>query len=220
MYEKYQNKCNSKWRGKKSNNNISYEKHDGESIHANTKHSPTQIYENVAINNTNDTEVLNDQNKYEMPNSKKRKNRSTVILDDSMIKDIEPYKMRQALGSSDKLFIKSFAGADIEAMEHYVRPTKKHENDLIILHFATNDLRSSIHSHEIVQGIIVAVDMKTENNEGMISGILTRRDNMDLDEKGMEVNERLKSLCSVYNFNFLNNSCISKERHLNKGGLH
>ena len=34
----------------------------------------------------------------------------------------------------------------------------------------------------------MAVDMKTENNEVMISGIITRRD-MDLDEKGMEVNE-------------------------------
>ena len=30
--------------------------------------------------------------------------------------------------------------------------------------------------------------METENNEVMISGIITRRDNMDLDEKGMEVN--------------------------------
>ena len=34
---------------------------------------------------------------------------------------------------------------------------------------------------------------------------------MDLDEKGMEVKERLKYLCYVYNFNFINNSCISEE---------
>ena len=102
-----------------------------------------------------------------------------------------------------------------------MKPTKKHENDLIILHFGTNDLRSNTHAHEIAQGIInAAVDMKTENNELMISGIITRRDNIELDKKGMEVNERLKSLCSVYNFNFINNSCISKERHLNNGGLH
>ena len=40
------------------------------------------------------------------------------MLGDSMVKDIEPYKMRQAVGSPDKLVIKSFAGADIEAMEH------------------------------------------------------------------------------------------------------
>ena len=61
-----------------------------------------------------------------------------------------------------------------------MRPTKKHENDLIILHFGTNDLRSSTHSHEIAQGIIsVSVDMKTENNEVMISDILTRKGNMD-----------------------------------------
>ena len=183
---------------------------DGEIINANTKH--------ITINNTNDIELVNGQTKDEMANTKKR---NTVILGDSIIKDIEPYKMRQAIGKSEKLFIKSFAGANIEAMEHYVKPTKKHENDLIILHFGTNDLRSNTHAHEIAQGIInVAVDMKTENNELMISGIITRRDNIGLDKKGMEVNERLKSLCSVYNFNFINNSCISKERHLNNGGLH
>ena len=183
---------------------------DGGIINANTKH--------ITINNTNDIELVNGQTKDEMANTKKR---NTVILGDSIIKDIEPYKMRQAIGKSEKLFIKSFAGANIEVMEHYVKPTKKHENDLIILHFGTNDLRSNTHAHEIAQGIInVAVDMKTENNELMISGIITRRDNIDLDKKGMEVNERLKSLCSVYNFNFINNSCISKERHLNNRGLH
>ena len=79
-------------------------------------------------------------------------------------------------------------------MEHYVT-YKKHENDLIILHFGTNDLQNNQHSHDIAQGIInVAVDMKTENNEVMISGIIT-----------------------VYNFNFIDNYCISKERHLNNG---
>ena len=183
---------------------------DGEIINANTKH--------ITINNTNDIELVNGQTKDEMANTKKR---NTVILSDSIIKDIESYKMRQVIGKSEKLFIKSFAGANIEAMEHYVKPTKKHENDLIILHFGTNDLRSNTHAHEIAQGIInVVVDMKTENNELMISGIITRRDNIELDKKGMEVNERLKSLCSVYNFNFINNSCISKERHLNNGGLH
>ena len=62
--------------------------------------------------------------------------------------------------------------------------------------------------------------MKTENNEVMIPGINTRRDDMDLGGKGIEVNERLKSLFSEYNFNFIDNSCISKERHLNNGGLH
>ena len=197
---------------KKSNLEViaSVKTKDGEIINANTKH--------ITINNTNDIELVNGQTKDEMANTKKR---NTVILGDSIIKDIEPYKMRQAIGKSEKLFIKSFAGANIEAMEHYVKPTKKHENDLIILHFGTNDLRSNTHAHEIAQGIInVAVDMKTENNELMISGIITRRDNIELDKKGMEVNERLKSLCSVYNFNFINNSCLSKERHLNNGGLH
>ena len=55
---------------------------DGEIINANTKH--------ITINNTNDIELVNGQTKDEMANTKKR---NTVILGDSIIKDIEPYKM-------------------------------------------------------------------------------------------------------------------------------
>ena len=93
-----------------------------------------------------------------------------------MLRDIEPYKMRLAVGKSEKVNIKSFAGADTESMEHYVRPSKKHENDLVILHFGTNDLRSDKHANEIAQGIInVGSDMKTKTNEIMISSIVSRR---------------------------------------------
>ena len=74
---------------------------------------------------------------------------------------------------------------------------------------------------DIVQGIKnVGVEMKTSTNEVMISSILPRRDNIDLDNKGVEVNKLLNTLCSVYNFNFVKNCNISKEDHLNKGGLH
>ena len=61
--------------------------------------------------------------------------------------------------------------------------------------------------------------MKTNTNEVMISSILPRCDNIYLDNKGVEVNRLLNTLCSVYSFHFVENCNISKEDHLNKGGL-
>ena len=60
-------------------------------------------------------------------NGKKKKQRSTTIIGDSILKDIEPRKMREAMRSTEKVFIKSFSGANTEAMEHYVKPTMKYE---------------------------------------------------------------------------------------------
>ena len=176
------------------------------------------ILKKVNVPTKNRYDVLADK---ETASIKKRKHRSTIILGDSMLKDIEPHKMRQAVGKSEKVYIKSFTGADTESMEHYIIPSKKYDNDLIILHFGTNDLRSDKQANDIAKGIInVAIDMKTKKNEVMISSIVTRQDNADLNKKGSEVNKHLISLCSVYNFNFIDKSCISQERHLNAGGLH
>ena len=140
-------------------------------------------------NNINEQDdILQYSNKEKEPPIIKKK-RSTVIIGDSILKDIEPYKMRLAIGKSEQIFIKSFAGTDTESMEHYVVPSKKYVNDLVILHFGTNDLRGDKNAEDIAQGIInVGVEMKTKTNEVMISSILPRRDNIDLDNKGVEVN--------------------------------
>ena len=118
---------------------------------------------------------------------KKRKQRSTTIIGDSILKDIEPRKMREAMRSTEKVFIKSFSGANTVAMEDYVKPTMKFENDLLILHFGINDLRSEKSADDIANGIInIGTSMKTENNEIMISSIIPRADNENLDKKGKQ----------------------------------
>ena len=123
--------------------------------------------------------------------------------------------------STEKVFIKSISGANTEAMEHYVKPTMKYENDLLILHFGTNDLRSEKSADDIANGIInIGTSMKTENNEIMASSIIPRADNENLDKKGSEVIKILINLCSLYSFNFINSNTISKANHLNSSGLH
>ena len=100
-------------------------------------------------------------------------------------------------------------------MKSYVVPAKRHENDLIILHFGTNKSEEEI-ATEIVD---LAIEMKTTTNEVMISSIAPRNDN--LNPKGINVNKILVSLCKSINFHFIdNNFNIKKDKHLNTGGLH
>ena len=145
--------------------------------------------------------------------------RSIVILGDSLLKDVEPQKVRSGLNNNDKVYVKSFSGATTNHMKSYSIPSKEYKNDLVILHSGTNDLRSTKQPMDIAAEIIeLATEMKTGDNEVMVSGIVPRRDK--LNGKGLAVNKCLISLCSVNNFHFINNANINKETHLNNSGLH
>ena len=149
----------------------------------------------------------------------RKKKRSVVILGDSMLKDIEPIKVKKGVGVNEKVFVKHFTGATTNHMKSYVVPSKEFNNDLVILHCGTNDLRSNKSPLEIATEIsILALDLKNENNNVMISGLVPRRDKFN--DKGIEVNKYLPSLCAENDFNFIDNSNINIETHLNTSGLH
>ena len=187
------------------------------------EHSNEQIHlRNTNLNVkkavTNNNELLHDEVKINSEVKNNRKKRSTVILGDSLLKDIEQHKIRKGLGNNDKVYVKQFSGANIEHMKSYVIPSKSFDNDLVILHVGTNDLREKKTAKEIATNIIdLAIDMKTDKNDIMVSGIILRKDEYNV--KGLEVNSCLVSLCSTYKFNFIDNSNISVN-HLNKSGLH
>ena len=89
----------------------------------------------------------------------------------------------------------------------------------MICHIGTNSLRDAKKPDELAKEIIgVALEMKTENNDVMLSGIIRRNDKWDI--KGMEVNKVLLSLCEIHNFHFIDNGNIKKSTHLNNSGLH
>ena len=104
-------------------------------------------------------------------------------------------------------------------MKSYVIPMKSFKNDLIILHCGTNDLRSIEKPNGIADEIIkLALDMKTEKNEPMISGIVPRRDHCN--SKGKEVNNCLISLCNDKNIHFIDNMNVNTISDLNMSGIH
>lgn len=71
--------------------------------------------------------------------SKSKHPTNTVIVGDSILKYLNPRKLQQ--GINGKATIKTFPGAHIEEMFHYVKPTIEKQPDHIILHVGTNDLR-------------------------------------------------------------------------------
>ena len=144
--------------------------------------------------------------------------RSVTVIGDSIVKEMKPYKMRQRLENNEKIFIKTFAGATTSCMKDYVRPSLRYNPDAILLHCGTNDLRSDKSACEIAGEIInLAKDMKSTENDVIISGIVVRNDS--LNDKGLEVNTIIKTKCTENSFVFCDNSNISGN-HLNASGLH
>ena len=136
-----------------------------------------------------------------------------------MLKDIEPTKVRNGVKNNVKVYVKAFPGATTNHMKSYANPSKEFNNDLIILHCGTNDLRSNKQPNVIAKDITdLAMDLKSEENDVMVSCIAPRRDN--LNQKAIKVNELLQSLCSDHNIHTIDNSNIKTNFHLNNSGLH
>ena len=150
--------------------------------------------------------------------SKQKKARSTTIIGDSIIKDIKQYKMKKDIPYGDKIHVKSFSGSTVADLTHYVKPSIAYQPDLFIIHGGSNDLRSEKTTIQIAEEIInLASDIKTPNNEVMISGLVYRND--FLNDKGQEVNGILIEKCAENNIYFINNNNIT-EFDLNGSGLH
>ena len=143
-----------------------------------------------------------------------------MIIGDSIIKDIKPYKMKNKINKSDKLYVKSFSGANIDDMRDYIKPTLRRNPDLIILHAGSNELHTNKTPEQVADGIMTfGLEIKSDQNEIIISGITSRTDIVE-NEKCKSVNFILKAECERNNILFIDKSDISNKTHLNGSGLH
>ena len=175
----------------------------------------------VLSDEVNSEQIINtdiDDLHEEKTDTQKIKKRVITICGDSTIKDIKPFKMRKVISSNDKIYIKSFPGAKIDCMKDYTKPSPKYHPDLLILHMGTNDLCSEKSPEDIAEDINLTRDIKTDENEVVVSSIVPRGDS--LNEKATKVIFFLKSRCSILKFHFIDNSNIIPENHLNGSGLH
>ena len=122
------------------------------------------------------------------------------------------------MNANEKVYVKTFSGATVEDMVHHAKPSQLYTPDLFILHVGTNSLRSSKTPCEISNDILkLAIDLKTDKNEVLISGIIKRNDKWN--EKGEQVNAHLKMKYSHLGLGYVDNSNVS-HKHLNGSGIH
>ena len=100
----------------------------------NTKVTAKQNAINTATQN-----IQNSNDKTQSDTPDKRMLPVTVILVDSMVKDIKGCKMSNC---TCKVVVKHLSGAKTKDMKSYVIPTIEQKPDNIILHTGTNDLKT------------------------------------------------------------------------------
>ena len=122
---------------------------------------------------------------------------TTLLIGDSMVKNIRGTKLGEAVGH--RVVVKSFSGATAKAMK-----------DQVVLHVGTNDLKQKGMSH--VADSIVSLARQIENSceaTVVVSELISRRD--ELNEAVKTTNKHLKSTASRMVGN-LSSTKISQKR--------
>ena len=119
-----------------------------------------------------------------------------AILGDSMIKMIKPSRLQRS--TNRKIIVKTFPGAAVKDMNHYLKPTLENNPEMIVLHVGTNDIPKKdptdiVHEIESLSKIIV----ENGSTKVAISERIQREDQV-LNTKVKETNILLYQLCSKY----------------------
>ena len=89
----------------------------------------------------------------------------TVILGDSIVKDVKGWKLSE---DKNKVVVKHFSGAKTKDMESYIIPTLEENPETIIIHSGTNNLKSDSSPEKIARDIIkLATSCKTQTNKAI-----------------------------------------------------
>lgn len=173
--------------------------------------------------NSNNNEISQDKNvqppdETNKGNKYRQKDRKTVvILGDSIVK----YVQGRNLSTKVRSVVKSFPGARVDHMFHYMKPSLELKPDEIILHVGTNDLKNSSPDY-IAQRIVDlghSIVGESPTTKVTISSLTVRTDNNLLNDKAIQVNSYLSTYARQYDWPILSNSNITTS-HLNASGLH
>ena len=148
--------------------------------------------------------------------TKSENDRITIVVGDSIIKNLQGRKLAKALGH--RVVVKAFPGATIHDMKSHIIPTVERCPDQICLHIGTNDLKSK--EPNVVADAIVDLAREIENScdaEIVLSEIATR--NNAHGDAVKTVNRRLKQFSRQNGWKLISHANIT-QNGLNKGGLH
>ena len=176
---------------------------------------------NVVVEQNPEVNTISPYRKRSEGKGKRDGKRSVAILGDSMIRNIH-YRDLSKSCPREKIYVKAFPGADVQDMCHYSLPTAKRDPDTIFLHCGTNSLQSSESPEALAKEIVdLATSLKTDENEVIISSIISRSD--DQSEKVKPLNDALYAKCLNLPLGFMDNNNIQHQHLSNRGrfpGLH
>ena len=144
---------------------------------------------------------------------------TTVIIGDSMIKNVKPWELKHRCEKNERIYVKSFSGANVDQMKHYVKPTIEDKPDAIILHVGTNELRKKKNEVQIAEEIIgLAKSIEQEKISITVSGLIARSD--PFEERRRRVNLILADMCFESKLRYIDHPNIDSAIHLNRSKLH
>ena len=161
----------------------------------------------------------------------KKTKRNILIIGDSIIKRVDHRFMNNNL-SCGRAFIKSFPGATVKQLEHYIIPhLLERSPDAVVIHVGTNDIRPRDSRHvksslEIANHVISVAKKCKEYGvtDVFVSGITCRSVDRDM-KKVLDTNCHIMNQCNSENFHFISNNNIQLENlfedgiHLGESGL-
>ena len=152
------------------------------------------------------------------------KRTKVTVVGDSMIKHLNGYKMSKA---STRVHVSSFPGCTTFDMADYIKPILRKKPKKLILHVGTNNLKSRQNSTQCVDEIMKlgeSIKSSIPETELVISGLITRADDVLLTHKVDQVNAVWKQSCRQKKWVFIEHTNITSNQlndskvHLNKFG--
>jgi lysophospholipase L1-like esterase len=136
-----------------------------------------------------------------------------------MLKYLNPTKLCQNLRKS--VLVRTFPGAKVTDMKHYVQPTLATSPETLVLHVGTNDLSQKTTQNvlEELTSLGQAISVDSPETKLVISAIITRADNPNLATQVSEINAKLPQVCITNNWGFISHENIDGT-HLNTSGVH
>jgi hypothetical protein len=142
------------------------------------------------------------------------------IAGDSILQHVHGWNLSN---DDQRVSVKSFSGSKVEDMQDYIKPLLRKKPDEIILHVGTNDIKDNSKTAEVVAAGIL--NLGTQVKESLprtnvcISGIITRKDKSNIQEKINTVNDILKRVSDLNKWTYIDNTNLDYTC-LNRGGLH
>ena len=152
----------------------------------NTRKSRKQ--QNSSNSNNSDKSTLKDRS---VENSSNQRS-TTVIIGDSIISRLQGWRMSD---KKNKVIVRSFPGAKVDDLFHYVIPTLQTKPDRIIVHVGSNDLKTT-EPRAVAEKVVELcefIEAKSPSTKILVSELTPRNDFDHANDLRKQVNKIVRS---------------------------